>query len=314
MARLRARSWLVCSLTALALNACSGGRGHDVASNTGASSFPVRIAAADGTVAIPRLPHRIVSVSATATEDLYALGAGGQVVAVDAYSTYPPRAPRTNLTESSLNPEAIAKYQPDLVVLAEDNDHIVAQLRKLGIPALVEPPASSLPAAYREIDQLGRASGHLPRAARVVSRIRGEIAAIVRSTPAPRKPLRVYHELEPTFYSATSHTFVGQIYSMLGLRNIADAAHLSGPYPQLSDEYIIAGNPSLIVLADTVCCKQSAASVAARAGWRHIAAVEDGAVVPVNDAIASQWGPRIVIFARTIAFAVKRIEEREAPR
>jgi iron complex transport system substrate-binding protein len=148
----------------------------------------------------------------------------------------------------------------------------------------------------------------------VVDRISSEIAAIVRSTPRPKRPLRVYHELEPTFYSAVSRTFIGQIYEMLGLRNIADAAHVSGPYPQLSAEYIIASNPDLIVLADTVCCKQAPATVAARSGWRNVAAVRDGAVVPVQDAIAQQWGPRIVLFARTVAAAVKRLERGEASR
>jgi iron complex transport system substrate-binding protein len=179
---------------------------------------------------------------------------------------------------------------------------------------LVEPPASDLSAAYREIDQLGQATGHTAGATRVGNHISSELAAIVHSTSRPRTPLRVYHELEPTFYSATSHTFIGQIYSMLGLQNIADAAHLSGAYPQLSNEYIIAANPSLIVLADTVCCKQSAAPAAARPGWRNIAAVKDGAIVPVNDSIASQWGPRIVLFARTVAVAVKQLEQREASR
>lgn len=317
MARHRARwflRWCPLALVAITLGACSGSA-HQSAQNGGrAAAFPVRLAATSGTVTIPRQPRRIVSVSATATEDLYALGAGGQVVAVDAYSTYPPQAPRTHLTETSLNVEAIAKYRPDLVVLAEDTNHIVSQLRKLAIPVLVEPAASTLSSAYREIDQLGQATGHAAGAASVVNRIRSELAAIVHSTPRPKKPLRVYHELEPTFYSATSHTFIGQIYSMFGLQNIADAAHLSGPYPQLSDEYIIAANPNLIVLADTVCCKQSAATVVARPGWRNIAAVKDDAVVPVNDSIASQWGPRIVMFARTIAAAVRRLEEREGSR
>lgn len=318
MARHRARWWFLrwcpLALVTVTLGACSGSAHQSAQNDSGAAAFPVKLAAANGTVTIPRQPQRIVSLSATATEDLYALGAGGHVVAVDAYSTYPPQAPRTQLTETSLNVEAIAKYRPDLVVLAQDTNHIVSQLRKLAIPALVEPAASTLSSAYSEIDQLGQATGHGAGAASVVKRIGSEIAAIAHSTPRPKKPLRVYHELEPTFYSASSHTFIGQIYSMLGLQNIADAAHLSGPYPQLSDEYIIAANPNLIVLADTVCCKQSAATVAARPGWRDIAAIRDGAVVPVNDSIASQWGPRIVIFARAIAAAVRRLEERERSR
>jgi len=314
VSKIRARSWLALSLAAVGLSGCSGTAVHSTASKTTASSFPIALAAADGAVTISHQPQRIVSLSATATEDLYALGAGGQVIAVDAYSTYPPQAPRTRLTETSLNVEAIAKYRPDLVVLAEDTNHIVSELRKFAIPVLVEPPASTFSAAYREIDQLGQATGHAVGAARVVNHIRNEIAAIARSTPRPKSPLRVYHELEPTFYSATSRTFIGQIYTMLGLQNIADAAHVSGSYPQLSDEYIIASNPNLIVLADTVCCKQNAATVAARPGWHNIAAVKDDAIVPVNDSIASQWGPRVVLFVQTVAAAVRRLEEREGTR
>lgn len=318
MARQGARRWFLrwcpLALAAVTLGACSG-TAHQSAQNGGdAAAFPVKLAAADGAVTISHRPRRIVSLSATATEDIYALGAGAQVVAVDAYSTYPARAPRTQLTESSLGVEAVAKYRPDLVVLAEDTSHIASQLRKLAIPVLVEPPASNLAAAYREIDQLGKATGHTAGAARVVNQISTEIAEIVRATPRPKSPLRVYHELEPSFYSATSRSFIGQVYSMLGLQNIADAAHLSGPYPQLSDEYIIASHPDLIVLADTVCCKQSTATVAARPGWRDIAAVKDGAVVPVNDSIASQWGPRVVIFARIVAAEVRRLEEQEKQR
>ncbi len=317
MARHRARWWLLrwCPwvLAAVTLSACSVSTPPS-AHSVGDAAFPVHVAAANGAVEIPHQPRRIVSLSPTATESLYAFGAGGQVAAVDAYSTYPAQAPRTDLTETAPNVEAIAKYRPDLVVIAEDTNQVVAQLRKLAVPVLVEPPASDLSAAYREIDQLGLATGHAADAALVVSRIRGEIAAIVHSTPPSKKPLRVYHELEPTFYSATSHTFIGQIYSLFGLQNIADAAHLSGPYPQLSDEYIIAANPDLIVLADTVCCRQSTATVEARSGWRDIAAVKSGAVVPVDDSVASQWGPRIVVFARTIAAAVRRLEQRERSR
>jgi iron complex transport system substrate-binding protein len=301
-------------LLAVALSACSGTAAPGAASRSDAASFPIAIAAANGTVRIAQQPRRIVSLSATATEDLYAVGAGRQVLAVDSYSAYPPQAPRTRLSGFQPNIEAIARYRPDLVVVAEDTDHVVSRLGKLGIPVLLEPPARSLAVAYSQIAQIGRATGHAAAAQAKVSQMRGQIAAIVRSTPRPSRPLRVYHELEPTYYSATSRTFVGQIYAMLGLRNVADAAHVSGPYPQLSAEYIIASDPNLIVLADTVCCKQSAATVAARPGWRSIAAIKSGSVVPVEDAIASQWGPRIVLFGRTVARAVRRLQEREASR
>jgi iron complex transport system substrate-binding protein len=308
VARFRARWWLPLVLVAIVLGACSSTHVQGAANKAGAS-FPVTLATAGGAVTIAHQPKRIVSLSATATQDLFAAEAGGQVVAVDSYSTYPPQAPRTQLSGFQPNVEAIAKYRPDLVVVAEDAAHIVAQLQKLRVPVLVEPPASSLAAAYMEITQLGQATGHATAARATVSQMRQQIAEIVRSVPRPRKQLRIYHELESTYFSATSHTFVGQVYAMLGLTNIADAAHVSGPYPQLSAEYIIASNPNLIVLSDTVCCKQSAATVVARPGWRNIAAVKSGAIVPVEDAIASQWGPRIVIFMRTVGTALRRLEE-----
>jgi iron complex transport system substrate-binding protein len=306
MVRFKAASSALLAVLAVTLTACGGGEQDSQASGAG---YPVTVAAANGTVTIPNEPRRIVSLSPTATEDLYAVGAGEQVVAVDSYSNYPPQAPRTKLSGFTPNVEAIAKYRPDLVVVAEDTGHIVAQLGKLSVPVLVEPAATSLNNAYEEIAQLGQATGHPDGAAPVIDRIKQQVADIVGSVPKPSSPLSVYHELDQTYYSATSKTFIGELYTMLGLDNIADGAQGAGDYPQLSAEYIVAHDPDLIVLADTVCCKQSAATVAARPGWSNIAAVKNGDVVPVDDSIASEWGPRIVLFLQKIATAVKQSEE-----
>jgi iron complex transport system substrate-binding protein len=273
-----------------------------------APPFPLQLKAANGTVTILHRPSRIISLSATATEDLFAVGAGKQVVAVDPYSTYPANAPRTKLSGFTPNVEAIAKYRPDLVVVSDDMHHIVAQLGKLQIPVLVEPAAVNLNGVYAQIEQLARATGHTAGAKQVVAGIRRQVNAIVRSIPRPSTPLTVYHELDQTYYSADSHTFIGQMYSLLGLQNIADKAVTSTDYPQLSAEYIVASNPDLIVLADTVCCRQTRATVSGRPGWSNIAAVRTGEVVPINDSIASEWGPRIVLFLRAVASAVKTLE------
>jgi iron complex transport system substrate-binding protein len=272
------------------------------------SAYPLKVTAKNGTVTIPHRPSRIISLSPTATDDLFAVGAGKQVVAVDSYSTYPPAAPRTDLSGFTPNVEAIAKYRPDLVVISGDTNGIVAQLAKLSIPTLVEPAAADLDGVYAQLTQIARATGHSGGAESVVAGIRKQVTAIVGSVPKPAKPLAVYHELDQTFFSANSHTFIGQMYKLLGLRNIADAANASTDYPQLSAEYVIAANPDLIVLADTVCCGQTAATVAARPGWSNIAAVKDGGVVGVDDSIASQWGPRIVIFLKEVAAAVTKLE------
>jgi len=253
-------------------------------------------------------PSRIVTHSATATEDLYAVGAGKQVVAVDSTSQYPKNAPTTKLSAYSPNVEAIQKYRPDLVVISDDRNHIVAQLGKLHVPVLIEPVAANLAQVYAQIRQIGAATGHVRGAAGTVARMRRQIKSIVASVRRPAKPLTVYHELDQTFYSATSHTFIGQMYTLLGLHDIADGAKTSTDYPQLSAEYIIASDPDLIVLADTVCCGQTRATVAARPGWSTMKAVKTGEIVPVDDSIASEWGPRIVLFLKAVASAVRTAE------
>jgi iron complex transport system substrate-binding protein len=135
--------------------------------------------------------------------------------------------------------------------------------------------------------------------------MRARIAAIVRTFPKPTRPLTYFHELDPSLYTATSRTFIGQLYGLLGLRNIADGADPSGSgYPQLSAEYVISANPDIVFLADTECCKQGPASVAARPGWASITAVRTGAVIAEDDDIASRWGPRVVDFLRTVAARV----------
>jgi iron complex transport system substrate-binding protein len=251
-------------------------------------------------------PKRIVSLSPTATESLFAIGAGRQVVAVDELSDYPKRAPRTKLSGYSPNVEAIAGYRPDLVVLFGDVSDVVSGLRKLGIRVLIQEPARTLTGAYAQIQQLGAVTGHKQAAAALVKRMKRSIARAVATTPKRR--LAVYHELTPDFYSTTSNTFIGRIYKLFRLRNIADAADSTkSGFPQLSAEYIVAANPSLIVLADSRCCGQSAASVAARPGWSGIAAVRTRSIVAIDDSVASRWGPRVVQLVQAVGKALKRL-------
>jgi iron complex transport system substrate-binding protein len=266
------------------------------------------ISAANGDVTIEARPTRIVSLSATATEMLFAIGAGDQVTAVDDNSNYPPEAPTTKLSGFEPNVEAIAGYEPDLVVYSNDPGDLQKSLDALKIPALDEPAAADLDDAYAQIEQLGTATGREHEAAEVVAGMKEDVAGVLDSLPETPEPLTYYHELDDNYFSVTSKTFIGQIYSLLGLENIADAADKDGSgYPQLSAEYIVKADPDLIFLADTKCCHQSAQTVAARPGWGLIAAVENGGVVPLDDDVASRWGPRIVDFLQTAGDAVHAV-------
>lgn len=273
--------------------------------------FPLSVKAANGEVRIGKRPDRIVSLSPTATEMLFAIGAGDQVVAVDDNSNYPPQAPMTELSAYQPNVEAVAKYSPDLVVISDDLGGIVKSLGKLSIPVMLEPAAKNLDDTYAQIEQLGAATGHVADAAHLVSSMKSEIQHLVASAPDFDHPLIYYHELDQTYYTATSSTFIGQIYGLLGLRNIADEAKgAASGYPQLSAEYIIKTDPDVIFLADTKCCGQSAATVAKRPGWDQIAAVKDGAVVSLDDDVASRWGPRVVDLLLVVEQALSRLHER----
>ena len=162
-------------------------------------------------------------------------------------------------------------------------------------------------------EQLGEATGHTADAASLEKKMQTDVAAIVASIPKGTRQLKVYHELDDTYYSATSATFIGQVYALLGLKNIADGAKASaGDYPQLSAEYIVSSSPDVIVLADTKCCHQDLATVSARPGWSSIAAVKSKHVIGVDDDIASRWGPRVVDFLRALAPHVKQLGQQAA--
>ncbi len=288
---------------AVAVSGASGG-----ASET--SAFPVTVVASNGKVTVSKRPVRIVSLSPTATESLFAIGAGSQVIAVDDQSDFPKSAPKTSLSGFTPNVEAIAGYRPDLVVIAYDPKGLSGALQRLGITVLHQDGAKSFKGAYQQIRQLGMVTGRDAGAAKLVSGMKAKIVAIVKKARTGRAGLTVYHELTPDLYSATSKTFVGQVYTALGLRNIADAADSVGTgYPQLSAEYVVSTSPDVIVLADTVCCGEKASSVAARPGWDRVSAVRTGSIVRVDDSIASRWGPRLVNFVRAMSSALARLRQ-----
>jgi iron complex transport system substrate-binding protein len=295
------RSLIVLATFAVALTAAAG-----LAGARGSADFPIVVHAANGDVTIKQRPTRVVSLSPTATETLFAIGAGKQVIAVDDQSDYPKQAPRTSLSGFTPNVEAVAAYKPDLVVVSNDGG-LVASLEKLGVTVLLEPAANNVAEAYDEIRQIGRATGHTKQATVVVRGMQSKLTSLIRSVPKKSRHLKVFHELSPDYYSATSSTFIGRIYRLFGFTNIADAADTThSGYPKLSGEYILSANPDIVVLSDSVCCGQTAATVAERPGWQQLAAVRRNRVIPVNDSIASRWGPRIVDFARVIAQVAKR--------
>jgi iron complex transport system substrate-binding protein len=137
-----------------------------------------------------------------------------------------------------------------------------------------------------------------------------DISDIVSAAPTFSGRLTYYHEIDSLYFSATSKTFIGKIYALLNLQNIADPADKpDNHYPQLSPEAIIQADPDLIFLADTGFGRQSRSTVSKRPGWDKITAVKNGDVIALDDDIASRWGPRVVDFLRSVAAALEDLKK-----
>ena len=304
------------AIAAAALTGCSSSSTvTPAAPSTAAASetFPVT---QDGTTVTAK-PTHIVSLSPTATDVLFSIGAGAQVVAVDKNSDYfgspttfgnaaPAQTPPANLDAFKPNAEAIAALSPDLVVISNDENKVQEQLTALKIPVYVAPAAVTIDDTYKQETALGALTDNVAGAAKVVAAEKAAIAGDLASLPKRTKQLTYYYELDPTFYSVTSKTFIGSLFTMANMTNIADPADADGKafgYPQLSAEAIIKANPDLIFLADTKCCKQSLDSMKARPGWSTLAAVQNSHVVNLDDDTASQWGTRVPDLLKAIVTA-----------
>jgi iron complex transport system substrate-binding protein len=284
-----------------------------------ASALSMTVVSASPGGAAGSAPQCVVSLSPTATETLFAIGAGAQVQAVDKDANFPTAGLPTKRIDA-LNPsvESIVgicktsashpSTKPDLVVISYDANSIKAKLTAVGVKVVEQDAPKTVSGAFSQIKQLGRLTGHAASAKALVSSLKRTIASDVKSIPPhPGKTLTAYYELDPTYYSITSFTFVGSLLKSLGVVNIADAKSTSADagYPQLSAEYIVSANPKMIFLADTICCKASATTVAKRPGFSKVSAVDHSEVIALNDDVASRWGPRLKALMNDITSAVK---------
>ena len=273
--------------------------------------YPVTIEADNGSVTLDDLPESIVSLSATATEILFAIGAGDQVVATDDQSNFPADVPTSDLSSFTPNVEAILSYDPDLVVIYYDPGDLVASLSAADVPVLSQPPATTLDDAYGQIEDLGKATGHAAEALGLNESIAEGLTMAIEAAPNIPEGTTYYHEVDNTFYTATSDTFIGQVYSMFGIENIADQTDdgSSLGYPQLSSEYIVSVDPDLIFLANALY-GESVDTVAARPGWDVLSAVQGDNVVELDSDVVSRWGPRVVDFAEDVSDALEAYSSR----
>lgn len=259
-----------------------------------AATYPQTIQGSDGhTVTLARPPQRIVSLAAGYTEILFAVGAGGQIVAVDRFSDYPEATrslPRLEYTNPSL--EALAALQPDLVLLGARQRSSAATFEQAGLRVLLLNEPDSVAGVLERVRQISQLTGHAAEGEALVRSMQSRIDAVVRAVQGASSHPKVYHELDANLFSAAPNSFVGDLYTLLNARNIAPAG--PNPYPRLTNEAIIAANPDVIVLADGTQPGSTPDDVKRRPGWDVIAAVRTGRIYVIDTSIVSRPGPRII--------------------
>ena len=271
---------------------------HVTSTTAGDTGFPVTVVVGGVEVTVEEQPTSIVSLSPTATETLFAIGAGDQVVAVDEISDYPAEAPTTDLSGLTPNIEAIAELEPDLIVVGFDPDSIITEsFTALGVPVVVQAPAADREEVLAQIEQLGALTGHLDAAVALTADIS---ARWDEAYGADADGTRVYIEIDSTLYSASSSSFMGSVLVSMGFVNIADEADVDGfGFPQLSDEWIVSSDPQLIILGtDSGVTPED---IATRPGWDVISAVVNENIVVIDSDLSSRWGPRFIEYVELMA-------------
>ena len=275
-----------------------------------ATKYPLTIKFGGYTTKIVKKPTKIISLSPSATEIFYAVGAGSQILAVDNLSNYPAGAPISEISAFEPNVEAILAKKPDLVLLSIDSTkapQIRNALVKLGIPVLMEKAPATLNDVYAENTLLAKVTDRQVGAVKLNAAMAKSIKDVLAKAKKSSK-IRIFHELDDTYYSVTSNTFIGKVYRDFGAVNISDAA--SGAdnsgYPQLSAEYLLKSDPQVIFLADAQY-GVTADSVSKRAGWSQISAVKNKKIVELPADVPSRWGPRLVDFYKLIGASLAKV-------
>ncbi|MBT7072952.1 MAG: ABC transporter substrate-binding protein [Anaerolineae bacterium] len=254
---------------------------------------------ADTTIEFTEYPQAIVSLSASTTEILFAIGAGEQVVGRDEYSLYPEAAVEVTSIGAlwgELPTEAILALEPDLVVAAQiiSEDQVQA-LRDLGLNVYWQANPANYEELWENLRDFAVLTGHEEEAENLIADLDTRVKAVQEKImPLSYQP-SVFYELDATDpsapWTAGSGTFIDYIISMAGGFNAA--SELQGDYAQISAEELIAINPYIILLADALY-GVTPEIVAERPGWDVITAVVNNAIYPINPNMMSVPGPRLV--------------------
>jgi iron complex transport system substrate-binding protein len=259
------------------------------------------------TIAAP--PQRIVSLLPSNTEILFTLGLGDRVVGVTQYDTFPAEAQEKTkiggMTVESISLETILALEPDLVLAHDAHQQQVIDLLTDNGLTVFAVNSTGLADVYRAIEWIGRIADIQPQAAALNLQIQTDIAAIsakIEQIPVDQRPTVFYEVWSEPLLTAGPETFIGQLISLAGGRNIfADVAQ---DFPEISPEEVIARNPAVILSSQFSAENLAPEALAARPGWSEIEAVKNGRIHFLTDDFISRPGPRLALALQELVKAL----------
>jgi len=271
------------------------------------ATFPVTITDATGKdIVLEAPPERIISLIPSNTEILFGLGLNDKIVGVNDYDDYPPEvADKEKVGSMEFNIEQIIALQPDIVFAHESGiaslGGAMDQLEAAGVKVFVVTNASDFNETYTTIEQLGRATGKLPEAQKMIANMKAKVEE-VQAKLQDVKPKKVFVETsdEPEIYTPGKNTFMQEMLDMIHAENIA--ADTDGWF-KIDAEQIITKNPDVIVVTYNYV-PDILTKIPQRAGFETITAVKNKAVVQVDENTTSRQGPRLADGLEELAKAI----------
>ncbi|MBR6114647.1 MAG: ABC transporter substrate-binding protein [Oscillospiraceae bacterium] len=256
-------------------------------------------------IALEKYPERIVALTASCCEILYAVGAGDLLVARGTYCDYPEQVLElpTLGSGSDTNLEDVIGMEPDMVLIdtMAQTEEQIAALEAAGI-AVVVTTERGIDGIYEAVRLIGRAVDHADEAETVITDMQTRLADLAAKAEAMEIPEEerpsIYFEVTPPYFgygiwAAGEGSFMDELCGILGLRNIfADAPQ----WAQVSEEQVIEANPDYIVTITMYYGEEyesAEAEIMARPGWENIPAVQNGAILLFAHDELSRPAPRL---------------------
>lgn len=257
------------------------------------ASYPIKVIDDMGELTvIPEKPMRIVSLAPSHTEILFALGVGDRVVGRTDFCDYPEEVSDIPSVGGYSQPslESIMAVEPDLVLASfGTSKELIDQLRNLGISVLGYNP-ETLDDVLKMIWEIGKVTGVEENAALLIENLKERIAAVKRLVKDADRPLVFWEVWHDPLYTAGPNTFINDLITLAGGRNLA--ADADSPWPVYSLEVLLAKNPDIYIATKDQWSDPG--NISERPGYDQLKAVKNGRVYVINANNVNRPGPRLV--------------------